>query len=340
MHVINVRNVHDALPQALLDLEKLGVKRNSRNGAVIKFPTPVTTIYNKPLERVIFWEERDANPFFHLMESLWMLAGRRDVAFPAYYVSTMANYSDNGKDFHAAYGNRWRYHFGFDQLEIIAKGLIANPDDRRMVLGMWDPIADLGKEGKDFPCNLQAIFSRDEEGKLDMLVTNRSNDIIWGAYGANAVHFSYLMEFMALAIGCEVGKYYQMSNNFHVYENKLEPVKHLSKEANRSAPGLNPYDEGITHFPLIGKDTDIVTWHGDLMMFMEYGAVMGFRDPFFRRVVTPIYKSYEIFKDKENPNRFIEAKKAIVSCKDTAWMTACWQWLDRREKKANAKLAK
>lgn len=276
MYVLNVRNVHDALPKALKGLEEIGVKRDSRNGPVVKYPMPVTVVYEKPLERVIYWPERDANPFFHLMESLWMLAGRNDVAFPAHFVKSMRNYSDDGKIFHGAYGYRWRKYFAFDQLEVIVNGLKENPDDRRMVLTMWDPVIDLGKKGKDFPCNLQVLFSRGEEGELNMLVTNRSNDIVWGALGANAVHFSYLQEFIAAGIGCPVGKYYQMSNNFHAYEETLEKVKSLSREAYKHT---NPYEEqdGVSHFPLVNVDMN--TWHQDLVMFMEEGPIIGFREP-------------------------------------------------------------
>ncbi len=83
MNVISVRNVHEALPEALRFLRQTGVPRDSRNGAVLQAPCPVTTVYRRPDERVLFWPERDANPFFHFMESLWMLAGRNDVAWPA-----------------------------------------------------------------------------------------------------------------------------------------------------------------------------------------------------------------------------------------------------------------
>ena len=34
--------------------------------------------------------------------------------------------------------------------------------------------------------------------KLCMTVCNRSNDMLWGAYGANVVHMSMLQEFVAL----------------------------------------------------------------------------------------------------------------------------------------------
>ncbi|KKK55035.1 hypothetical protein LCGC14_3078620, partial [marine sediment metagenome] len=86
MHVLNVRNVNEALPKMLQHLEEKGERNSSRAGEVIVAPTPVTTVYRKPMERVLFSPIRDANPFFHLIEALWMLAGRRDVATLAHYV--------------------------------------------------------------------------------------------------------------------------------------------------------------------------------------------------------------------------------------------------------------
>lgn len=159
MKVINVRNVHHALPLALHELKQEGIDRESRNGPVRVFKTPVTTVYQNPTERVLFWAERDANPFFHFFESLWMLAGQNDVPFLAYFVKRMVTYSDYGKTFHGAYGHRWRQHFKdkdgnkIDQLAIVIKALKENPDDRRCVVQMWDSSVDLGKQGKDFPCN-------------------------------------------------------------------------------------------------------------------------------------------------------------------------------------------
>jgi len=330
MRVFNVRNVSEALPTVIKALQEEGIERESRNGPVLMFKTPVTTVYEKPLERVLYYPERDANPYFHLFESLWMLAGRQDVAFPCLFVSTMKNYSDDGVKFHAAYGHRWRKHFAGDQLQAVVEMLKKDPTDRRAVVTMWDPRVDgLGREGKDFPCNMQAIFSICPEGKLNMLVTNRSNDIIWGAYGANAVHFSYLLEFMAAAIGVPVGKYYQVSNNFHAYKATID-------KGNVIQPSTNPYDEPeLRHVPLV--NTDMTTWHQDLMMFLEEGPIVGFRDKFFRRVATPLWNSWLAFKRTEDPTRFETAKEILGQCTDTAWAAACYQWLERREAAAARK---
>ena len=128
-----------------------------------------------------------------------------------------SEFSDDGETLHDAYGYRWRRAFNQDQLEKIALRLKRNSDDRRCVLQMWDVYQDLDREGKAIPCNLSATFQIDREGRLDMNIFNRSNDIIWGAYGANAVHFSMLMEYMAHWIGVPMGYMRQFSMNWHAY---------------------------------------------------------------------------------------------------------------------------
>src|SRR6266699_4467253 len=254
MKIISARNVHEAFPLGLRLLRSPEMfRRESRNGPVIVAPYPVTTVYERPIERVLFWPLRDCNPFFHIYEALWMLAGRNDVAGPSRYAKNMANYSDDSETFHGAYGYRWRHHpdfsvtGAFDQLSPIANTLKQNPDDRRSVLQMWNAYQDLGKLGKDLPCNLTATFQRDAEGKLDLTVFCRSNDIIWGAYGANAVHFSMLLEYMALWIGCPIGNYYQVSVNWHAY---TEVLKKFDEWNPNLDPYTNPYIKGVQPIPM------------------------------------------------------------------------------------------
>jgi len=67
MQVIEVRNVHDALVRGMDLLHTEDFKNESRNGRVYQARTPVTTVYERSKERVLFWAERDANPFFHFM---------------------------------------------------------------------------------------------------------------------------------------------------------------------------------------------------------------------------------------------------------------------------------
>lgn len=345
MKVLEVRNVQEALPVGLDYLRREGVARDSRNGPVIVAPGPVTTVFRKPRERVILWEARDANPFFHLAESLWMLAGRNDVAYPARFVKRMRSFSDDGETFHGAYGYRWRHHFfleeevggtipyrEIDQIESIIMMLTRNPDDRRCVLQMWDATVDLGRKGKDIPCNTQAYFSRGVDGELNMTVCCRSNDMIWGAYGANAVHFSYLQEYVAAGIDCEVGTYWQISNNYHAYGDlfkKLEPLADQAPDPFRTRDCF--YDilnDPMTPFPLVS--TPLKQWRQDLAMFLDEGVVIGLRDPFFRRVATPMLLAHRAYQENSGEERYEKAIEILDQCQARDWQAAGKQWVTRR----------
>lgn len=343
MIVITARNVHDILPELMYQMRLQGVKRDSRNGPVLKLPTPATLVYQRPWERVLFWPERDANPFLHFFESLWMLAGRNDVEYPAGIVPRFRNYSDDGVTFNGAYGHRWRQHFAYDQLNEAIVRLRKNPDDRRVVVGMWDPWHDMQLDSKDLPCNTQVMFSINE-GKLDMMVTNRSNDAVWGATGANAVHFSFLQEYVAQGVGVPLGQYWQVSNNMHLYTEPHEKLMHtMAAHAEVSLPGfrggllaqghwINPYDNlpGSFH-PLISTTRE--RWDDECRTFVENGPVMGIKDPFFRRVATPLWEAYFMwYKHKDGGlARYNQAYNALQKCASMDWRVAATEWVARRE---------
>jgi hypothetical protein len=332
MIVIKARNVHEALQKGLTKLLIDGICRDSRNGPVIGFTEPVTTVYERPLERVVFWPERDANPFFHFAESLWMLAGRHDVAFMAKYAKQMLSYSNDGETLNGAYGWRWRKHFGFDQLTQIISALRANKDDRRQVLQMWDANDLLNQSLKaDVPCNTQAFFSVNFDGCVDMTVCNRSNDLIWGAYGANAVHFSYLHEFIASAVGRPVGRYWQISNNLHAYDNTL-----LSRVLGIVGQTLvQTYNDlEVSHHPLNVRSMDYSEWLSQCEVFLQDPERM---PPgmclFFRKVARPMLMAHATYKaGGKDPRRFDQAAAVLAGCNDSAWRLAGLQWLERRQK--------
>src|ERR1043166_5799013 len=139
MLVNNARTVSEALERGLHYLRVFGIKQPSRVGDVIVGPEPVITVYKNPLNRVLFSPMRNANPFFHVMESLWMLAGRNDLPWLTQFNGRFSSYSDDGGQTQpGAYGYRWRQHFRYDQLETIIVELKNNPATRRCVLTMWD----------------------------------------------------------------------------------------------------------------------------------------------------------------------------------------------------------
>lgn len=347
MKVIEARNVHDALPLGLALIRKHGVQRESRNGPVLVAPFPVTTVYERPWERVLFWPQRDANPFFHLYESLWMLAGRNDVAPLVRYAKNMANYSDDGFTQHGAYGHRWRRHFtmrgtltshktydagyGKDQLEIIANALKKNPDDRRCILQMWDAEIDLGRIGKDVPCNTIASFQRDADGKLELTVFCRSNDIIWGAYGANAVHFSMLQEYMANWIGCPIGKLYQISVNWHAYLDTLNGIDVESLFTFAGHPILgDPYGNMSVHSIKLPNDDSMI--QGLLAHVETNFALPWTMDDSFATNAYLMLKAHHQFQTLDAPGKYVKALEILaLGDQRCDWIVAGSDWMTRRK---------
>jgi thymidylate synthase len=239
MQIITVNSVGGALPEGLRLLSHYGEAQDSRAGPVIVAPWPVTTHYRHPANCVLQAPLREANPFFHLVESVWMLLGRCDAAFLTPYVKDFDRFAETSGFakglIHGAYGARWRWlRDDQDQLAIITDRLMTDPLNRQCVLQMWDNFiyGDLREDWRDRPCNTHVYFLRRNNlfAELEMTVCCRSNDMIMGGYGANAVHFSILQSYMAARIGVTVGAYYQISNNYHVY---MADVDRMAERAMR-----------------------------------------------------------------------------------------------------------
>lgn len=314
MQVIHATNVNDAFVKGAALLRNYGVKSNSRAGPVTTMPVPVTTVYTFPTERVLFNAHRDANPFFHFFEALWMLNGMDDATWLDQFVGDFSvRFAEEGGIQWGAYGHRWRNHFNHDQLDGIVDLLTANPDDRRAVIQMWDVDWDLGTNVKDVPCNTH-IYPRIVNGRLDITVCCRSNDMIWGAYGSNMVHFSMLQEYLAGRIGVDVGLYYQISNNMHVYDATADK---LDAPFNGDAyPGTEP----------MGNDWD--EWDADLAAFFYDSTYHSYTNEWFNNTVYPMWMAHK-FKKEGN---MLDALSQANNIKAPDWRLAAIQWLERRIK--------
>lgn len=327
MEVIHVVNVNEALPVGLKRLVDRGVRRDSRNGPVRVMPCPVTTVYDRPLERVLFWKSRDANPFLHVYESFWMLAGRNDVLPLLQYSREFEKFHDHGT-MHGAYGRRWRGLFETDQLQVVARRLREMPEDRRCVIQMWDTVYDLDSRMRDVPCNVTATVQRDADGRLDLTVFCRSNDVIWGAYGANAVHFSFLQEYLALLIGCDVGRLYQVSVNYHAYEDVLERTLPVIEEAKRSNM-IGLYGPNVRPTPLLisgvsgGTPSEVID---GVTRAVDTRFLAGPWNYWTRL----LYAHYQ-WKSLAAPERFERSLETLSELDQTLdWTVAATQWIERR----------
>lgn len=386
MH-LSYNNVNDAfygLVKGIHTGEIPTVRTSSRVGDVLQVVEPMLITYRKPWQRVLFNQARDANPFFHLFESLWMLAGRNDVAPLKYYASGIGDIaSDDGFTFNGAYGYRWRAnsvydrensHIGdvqwktIDQLQILIDHLKAKPESRRAVLQMWNVEDDLLKidKTKDVCCNLSVMFSlRKEEVKgtmlcnshkrageyykyqsyLDMTVTNRSNDMIWGMLGANVVHFSFLQEYMANCLGVEIGVYSQFTNNLHVYvennggfkpEEWLAEHEHTGGGIGRTPKDENWYPERCS-IPLVENQA---RFDEECGRFVHFNFGMGmvqareqWKEPFLRDVAQPMMNVFHCHKQR----KYLGAEVWLKMIASEDWYLACTNWILKRKSNWEAK---
>lgn len=365
MEVIHARNAHQALPKGVWLLQQRGRVRNSRNGSVLAMPEPVTTCYARPLERVVFWADREANPFFHLYESLWMLAGRDDIYPLTRYVKRMESFSDNGLTQRGAYGKRWRDWFPDfgssatstampsssarrDQLRIIARRLSEDWNDRRCVLQMWDAPHDLDVATKDAPCNIAATLQRGVLGALDLVVFCRSNDIVWGAYGANAVHFSFMQEYVARLIGCDVGTYEQVSVNYHAYAETFAQVVSLRNvfDGLHSIPEPipDPYVDDRVRVARMPKadvlDQEIrgLLWLADNGVSFDMWHESGHCPSEWFRDIARVLHAHYLWRVETGRLRYERPLEELsLADEKTDWVVAAREWITRRRDRWLAK---
>lgn len=345
------------------DIRKVPYSNPNGSGCRLQIMEPVLVNYSHPLERVLFNQARDANPFFHLYEALWMLAGRNDVE-PLQYYTKGYTFTDNGKTVPGAYGYRWRNaiyrtpdptytvshsHF-IDQLSVLIHHLKRKPESSRAVLSMWNVEDDLLniEDSKDVCCNLNVMFSlrqtsthevlRRVEYALDITVTNRSNDLILGLLGANFVHFSFLQEYMANALGVEVGRYNHFTNNLHVYvpseeskgrQYRWEPKKWLAADMSK---GLYVPYCNWKHVPLV-KDRGVFDEEVKLLVESFSGKepvsdpLQDYSEPFLQTVARPMLTAYCSYR--KGTCTVLEWAERI---QDDAWRIAATEWLKRRIK--------
>lgn len=341
MNTAEVHHLNHMWHRLCKEMSKRGERVDTRNGPAYRLPGTWCITVREPRKRVLFDAKRNCNHVFHLMESIWMLAGGRDTAFVSQFNSNIANYSDDGAVFHAAYGHRWRSHFGVDQVAYAIKALAADPNDRRVVISMWDASSDgNGVEGKDFPCNLMIIphlYTSSLSGKthLNFTIINRSNDLVWGLCGANAVHMSMLQEFMAGALGAEVGVWDHITNNLHAYESHMDLVREVGARDNKNEASYELWSGSyggqygkMAEIPMIVNPDN---WEDFLVECAELcdGKQEGFRNAFLEDTVEPVWASWREWK----AGNYEDAIDIAESIDQHDWRTAIVQWYKRALKK-------
>jgi thymidylate synthase len=129
-------------------------------------------------------------------------------------------------------GKGWDYTYNqrFSEFyDYVIRELKRNSETRRAVISIRDNKADT-KEGADPAC-LQSIQFFIREGKLDMMVLFRSNDLPEATY-MNAFALIMLQEKIAGELGAGIGTYTHRSNSMHCYEKDFKLLDNYIKSIN------------------------------------------------------------------------------------------------------------
>lgn len=181
--------------------------------------------------RFPFLNKRAINPFFALAEFSWIITGSNEVSPLKFFIESYDAYSDDGKTLNGAYGYRLRNFFGLDQIENAIECLKKDPDSRRIVLNMWSA-DDLTAVSKDFPCNISVIL-KIRDGKLDLTVLNRSNDLFLGV-PYNVFVFYLLQVYIAKRVECGIGVQRHFTNCLHIYKRDMDKIAEVLAANNKT----------------------------------------------------------------------------------------------------------
>lgn len=136
----------------------------------------------------------------------------------------------------------------FHQMDTLIHQLKTNPQDRRMMLNLWQiPYLETGSL---YPCCFLTMWDV-TDGRLNCMLVQRSGD--WGlGVPFNTTQYAVLVHMLAQVTGHRPGLFTHVINNAHIYENQVSALQEQLKRADAAYPApklwLNPAVEDFYAF--------------------------------------------------------------------------------------------
>lgn len=157
------------------------------------------------------------------------------------------------------------YKYEVDQIKKIQWQLRNNPNDRRIVLNLWN-VSEL-EDMSLVPCHLLSIFNV-QDGKLNCLLTLRSNDMFLGN-PFNLCGYAMLVHLFAYCCDLEVGILQVSIADAHIYNNHTQQIEEQLKRKPFKLPKF-VIKEGTPK-----EITEIKIEHIDLIDYESHGMLKG-----------------------------------------------------------------
>jgi len=220
---------------------------NNRTGSTTQEILGYCAQSTEPRDRIIRNPERKNNVVAQIAETFWVMMGSSEIKYIQPFLPRAADFSDNGKEWRAAYGARLRnyqvtvdenfycYNEGtpepisatFDQLHNVYRVLKNDPSSRQAYMIVPLPGDNFNSNlTLDTPCTLSIQFII-RNGRLNCFTTMRSNDLIWGQTGINFFEWTFIQESLASMLSLEVGDYYHFVGSYHCYERHFGRLKKI-----------------------------------------------------------------------------------------------------------------
>ncbi len=171
-----------------------------------------------------------------IAEQVWFLMGENKPDWLRAYTKIWDDFLESDGTVKAAYGYRWRHHFGRDQIQALIEHLSENPHSRHGVVVTWDPSDDglAVDTKKNLPCPYTFTVNI-AGGKLHLHNIVRSNDMILGC-PHDVAGFALLQCILAQKLGVEPGIYTHSISNAHIYDNHFDGAREIINRTHEHPP--------------------------------------------------------------------------------------------------------
>ena len=191
-----------------------------------------------PTDLLISYPSRKFNPTYAITEWLWYLSRNRSTVNIGKMAKIWDMIKDENEECESNYGE---YLFSIGQWDWVINELTSDPDARRATIAINQPYHKKANP-LDIPCT-QYIQFFIRNGRLDMGVYMRSNDVIFGFCNDlftfalfHQLMFNSLQARQGHPMDLQLGEYHHHAGSMHIYERHYDMAKDIMNEGVKYYP--------------------------------------------------------------------------------------------------------
>lgn len=203
---------------------KNGIERNDRTGvgSYSLFNQSIKVNVSKKFP-IITGRKMFPNTFN--TEFDWFINGETNIQrFKDNNIKIWDAWANESGDLGPVYGHQLRNFNSeyYDQLKMLINSLKTNPDSRRHIISLWNPLQL--EEMALPPCYLYFQFYVDKNKKLNMFVVQRSGDLFLGI-PYDICLFAKTLLYIASETNLKANKLELQIIDAHIYKNQIDSIK-------------------------------------------------------------------------------------------------------------------